>query len=147
MQINGSFKVAAAPDTVWQFLFDVERMAQCMPGVESIEALDDKTYRGVLKVKLGPISAAFSGTATLSEVDAPQRLVALIEGSDKTIASAVRATFTAVLSPAEGGTRMTYEMEVNIRGRLAQFGSAVIGATAKKMTAEFAKNMRLELES
>ena len=147
MQLSDSFTVKASLEEVWQFMFDVERMGACVPGVESIEMLDDKTYRGVLKIRVGPISASFAGKVTLTEVEAPQRVTALIEGDDKSIASTVRATFTSTLAAIEGGVEISYQMDVNLRGRLAQFGAAVVGATAKRMTAEFAKNVKAQLES
>lgn len=146
MLLSDSFTVKAPLETVWQFMFDIERMGKCVPGVESIEMLDETTYRGVLKIKVGPIGAAFNGKVTLSEVEAPRRVVALIEGDDKSIASAVKATFTSTLAEIEGGTEVSYQMDVNVRGRLGQFGTTIIGTTAKKMTAEFAKNVRTQLE-
>jgi hypothetical protein len=97
-------------------------------------------------VKVGPIAAAFYGTAVLTEIDPPRSVVASLEGDDKSIASFVKATFTSTLSPTKNGTEVAYQMEMNLRGRLAQFGTAVISATAKKMTAEFAKNVTAQLE-
>jgi carbon monoxide dehydrogenase subunit G len=140
MQINDSLTVTADRERVWAFLIDVKRMGQCMPGVDSIEELDGSTYLGKLKIKVGPVMAAFNGKATITEIDPPNRLVALIEGDDKSSESAVKATFVSTLSPTDGdGTRIDYEMDVNLRGRLAQFGLTVVKGTAKKMTAEFGK--------
>jgi hypothetical protein len=147
VRIADAFVVRAPLEKVWDLLFDIERMGRCVPGVESIERVDDKTYRGKLKVKVGPIAAAFGGTVTLTQIDPPRRLAAQVEGDDKSIASFVKATFTSTLSPTENGTEVAYQMDMNLRGRLAQFGTAVIGATAKKMTAEFAKNVATQLES
>lgn len=139
MEIKDSFTVKADRERVWAYLLDIEQMSQCMPGVESVEAVGENTYRGQLKVKVGPIAAAFSGKATLTEMDPPNKLVAAIEGDDKSSGSAVKATFTSLLSPTEDGTRIDYTMDVNLRGRLAQFGLTVVKGTAKKMTAEFGK--------
>jgi carbon monoxide dehydrogenase subunit G len=140
MQINDSLTVAADRERVWAFLMDIKRMAQCMPGVESIEEVDDSTYLGKLKIKVGPIMAAFNGKATIAETEPPNRLVALIEGDDKSSGSAVKATFVSTLSNnGDGGTQIDYEMDINLRGRLAQFGLTVVKGTAKKMTAEFGR--------
>jgi len=147
VQISDSFAIHAPPETVWRFLFDIERVSQCVPGVESVEVVDAKTYHGRLKVKVGPVTATFGGTATLTEVDPPRRIVAEIEADDRAIASGVKAAFSSTLTPAAGGTEVAYEMTLHMRGRLAQFGGAVVGATAKKMTAEFAQNVRAKLES
>ncbi|HKZ85334.1 MAG TPA: SRPBCC family protein [Anaerolineae bacterium] len=147
MQIDDSFVVHAPREKVWELFFDIGRMGQCVPGVESIERVDDVTYRGKIKIKVGPVAAAFNGTAALKEVDPPRRVVASLEGDDRSIASFVKATFTSTLSSVEGGTQVAYRMDVNLRGRLAQFGTAVINATAKKVTAEFVGNVRATLES
>lgn len=147
MKISDSFIVQAPIETVWDFLLDIERMSQCVPGIESVEAVDDKTYRGKLRVKIGPISTAFNGMVELTEVEPPHRLVASVSGDDKTKGSAVKAAFESTLESVDNGTQVNYQMDLNLRGKLAQFGSAVVTATAKKMTAEFTKNLRVNLES
>lgn len=147
MIIEDSIDINAPVQTVWEFLLNVEEMGTCLPGVESVEALDAMTYRGRLKVKIGPIAAGFNGQARLTELVPPERFTAEVQGDDRVSASAVRANFTATLEPIETGTRLHYRMDVTLRGRLAQFGTAVVNATAKKMTAEFAANLREKLET
>ena len=147
MQIKDSFVIHAPQDKVWEFLFDIPKLSECIPGIEAVEAVDDKTYRGKLVVKVGPIKSAFSGIVTLTEVDAPNRIAGTVEGDDKSSASSVKATFTGTLKTIDGGTEAAFEVEANLRGRLAQFGGPVITATAKKLTAEFAKNLRARLEN
>lgn len=146
MQIKDSFTIAATQEEVWNFLFDIPRLSQCVPGIESVEVVDDRTYRGKLVVKVGPIKSEFSGTITLTEVAAPQRIAGTVEGDDKASASSVKATFTGTLAPIERGTEAVFQVEANLRGRLAQFGGPVIIATARKLTAEFARNLRAQLE-
>ncbi len=147
MQIKDSFVIHAPQGKVWEFLFDIPKLSECIPGIEAVEAVDDKTYRGKLVVKVGPIKSAFSGIVTLTEVDAPNRIAGTVEGDDKSSASSVKATFTGTLKTIDGGTEAAFEVEANLRGRLAQFGGPVITATAKKLTTEFAKNLRARLES
>jgi uncharacterized protein len=147
MKIEDSFTLPGPIETVWQFLLDIERMARCIPGVETIEAEDDQTYRGRLKVKVGPIAAAFEGTVTIVELDAPTRIVARIAADDQGSASAVRADFTSNLRPVEAGTQVDFAVEFNLRGRLAQFGLAVVKGTARKMTAQFSQCVRQALEA
>jgi len=146
MQIKDSFLIKAPQDKVWEFLFDIPKLSQCVPGIESVEIVDDKTYRGKLVVRVGPIKSEFGGTVTLTEVEAPNRIAGTVEGDDKSSASSVKASFTGTLTPVDGGTEAAFVVEVNLRGRLAQFGGPVITATAKKLTAEFAKNLRTQLE-
>jgi len=146
MQIKDSFVINAPQEKVWEFLFDIPKLSQCVPGIESIEMVDDKTFRGKLVVKVGPIKSELGGTVVLIEVDAPNRIAGTVQGDDRSSASSVRATFTGTLKPVGGGTEAAFQVEANLRGRLAQFGGPVITATAKKITAEFAKNLREQLE-
>jgi len=147
MQIKDSFVIKASQEKVWEFLFDIPKLSQCVPGIESVEVVDDRTYRGKLIVKVGPIRSEFGGTVILTEVDAPNRIAGTVEGDDKSSASSVKATFSGTLTPVDGGTEAAFEVEANLRGRLAQFGGPVITATVKKLTAEFARNLRAQLEN
>ena len=140
MILKDSFIIEAPIDDVWALLQDVHRVSTCVPGVDSIEEIGPNMYNGVLKVKVGPISSSFQGEVTLTEQTYPPgRLVAEVSGKDKISASQVKAIFTGLLIAIEGGTQLDYEMDVALRGRLAQFGLVVVKATAKKMTAEFVK--------
>ena len=93
----------------------------------------------MLQVKVGPISSSFEGQVTFIERVPPTRLVAEVDGRDKVSASQVQATFTGLLSAVETGTQLDYEMDIALRGKLAQFGLVVVRATAKKMTSDFSK--------
>ncbi len=146
MLIKDSFVINAPQEEVWDFLFDIPKLSQCIPGIESVEVVDEKIYRGKLVVRVGPIKSEFSGKVTLREVNAPNQIAGTVEGDDKSSASSVKATFTGTLAPVDGGTEAAFQVEANLRGRLAQFGGPVITATAKKLTAEFAKNLRERLE-
>ena len=146
MQIKDSFVINAPQEKVWELLFDIPRLSKCVPGIESVEVIDDKTYRGKLVVKVGPIRSEFTGTVTLTEIVAPNRIAGTVDGDDKASASMVKAGFSGILSAVENGTEAAFIVDVNLRGRLAQFGGPVITATAKKLTAEFAKNLRAQLE-
>ncbi len=139
MLLKDSFMIEAPVEAVWALLQDVHRISACVPGVEGVEEVRPDSYNGVLKLKIGPISAAFAGQVTIIERTPLERLVAEVTGQDKGSASLVKATFTGRLSATETGTQLDYEMDIALRGRLAQFGLTVVQATAKKMTAEFAK--------
>lgn len=138
--------INAPQNKVWEFLFDIPKLSQCIPGIESVEVLDDKNYRGKLVVRVGPIKSDFSGKVTLTEIDPPNRIAGTMEGDDKSSASSVKATFTGTLNSVNDGTEAAFQVDANLRGRLAQFGGPVINATAKKLTAEFAKCLREKLE-
>jgi carbon monoxide dehydrogenase subunit G len=146
MLIKDSFVINAPQEKVWDFLFDIPRLSQCIPGIESVEVVDKKNYRGKLVIRVGPIKSAFAGAVTLTEVHAPDRIAGTVEGDDKSSASSIKASFTGTLRALDGGTEAAFEVEANLRGRLAQFGGPVITATAKKLTAEFAKCLKEKLE-
>lgn len=145
MELNGSFTIDAPLDTTWDFLLDIERVGPCMPGMETVEALDERRFRGTLKAQVGPIKARFSGQATLTEVEPKSRLVASIQGDDKTSATSVKASFSSSLTEVDGGTQVDYSMDITLRGRLAQFGAPVFRTIAKKMTDEFVRCLQSEM--
>lgn len=147
MLIKDSFVIHAPREKVWDFLFDISQLSQCIPGIESVEVVDDKTYRGKLVVRVGPIKSEFTGKVTLTAKDALNGIAGTVEGDDKSSASSIKATFTGTLTPVDGGTEAAFQVDANLRGRLAQFGGPVITATAKKLTAEFAKCLKERLES
>lgn len=147
MQIKDSFVIRAPQDKVWEFLFDIPKLSECIPGIDSVEVIDEKTYRGKLVVRVGPIKSEFSGKVTLTEVNAPSRIAGIVEGDDKSSASSVKATFTGTLRPVAEGTEAAFQVDANLRGRLAQFGGPVIIATAKKLTGDFANCLREKLRT
>jgi carbon monoxide dehydrogenase subunit G len=146
MQIKDSFVIKAAREEVWKFMFDIPRLSACVPGIESVEVIDDRTYRGKLVVRVGPIKSEFTGIITLTEVSAPERIAGTVEGDDKSSASSLKAAFTGTLTDLGSETEAAFVVDANLRGRLAQFGGPVITATAKKLTADFARNLRAQLE-
>ncbi|MCK6627942.1 MAG: carbon monoxide dehydrogenase subunit G [Anaerolineae bacterium] len=139
MVLKDSFVVEAPLEVVWALLQDVNRLSGCVAGVEQVEEVGPDSYSGVLKIKIGPISTAFAGQVTITARTPPEQIIAEISGKDNGSASLVKSTFTGRLSPVETGTRLDYEMDIALRGRLAQFGLTVVQATAKKMTVDFAR--------
>jgi carbon monoxide dehydrogenase subunit G len=147
MILKDSFTVDVPIEDVWAFFQDIPRLSGCIPGIEQVEEIEPDVYRGVLKVKVGPLSATFSGQVRVLERVAPERMVALVEGEDQSSASSAKATFTGMFIREGSGTRLQYETDVSMRGKLAQFGFAVIRGTAKKMTGVFAKNLQEALNA
>jgi carbon monoxide dehydrogenase subunit G len=141
MILQDSFVIEAPAETVWAFLFDIPRVSSCMPGAEAVQELEPGVYQGKLKARVGAVKAAFEGQATIEEQVAPELLSASFKAQDRSLASHVTGNFTAQLEPVEAGTRLNYEMDITIRGRLATLGFTVVQQTAKKMTAEFVKRL------
>ncbi len=145
MKLEDTFTINAPLDAVWEFLLDIPRVSECTPGVEQVKQIEPDVYDGLLKVKVGPVSAAFSGRVSIVERLASERMVARIEGRDKATASNDKATFTADLKPEGSSTLISYSLDVTLRGRLAQFGVAVVQGTARKMAGEFANCLQQAL--
>ncbi len=148
MIIEGDFTIDAPIQKVWDFLLDVERMSVCMPGVESVEKSDENTYKGMVTVKVGPIATSFQGEVTITEQQPPKFLRAKLQGRDRKTASLVTGEFSSRISALEESvTQVDYKFDIKIRGRLGQFGQAVILDTSKQLTNEFVKCVRARVEN
>ena len=146
--IEQKFTVRAPAPKVWDFLLDVPRMSDCVPGAEQVETLDDKSYRGTLKAKLGPISASFSGKMTIIELDPPHYLVARGEGLDARTASRATTHMTMRLREiGPGETEVVVSADVSMAGRLGRFGHGIMQEQARLLTEEFATCTRARLEA
>ena len=141
MRIDNSFTVALPVDDAWKVLLDLERIAPCMPGAELQEVADDE-YRGVVKVKLGAITAQYKGAVRFAEVDeATHYLVLKAEGRETRGQGNASATVTATLQPAgENRTQVAIETELTISGKIAQFGRGVMADVSSKLLGEFARS-------
>ncbi len=138
MKLEDQFVIEAPIDLVWNFFLDIPRVATCVPGVEIVDQLDEENINVTLAIKVGPIKAKFNGKVLITDLDPPHRLTARGEGRDHNTSSMVSATFSADLSDVDQTkTAVKYSIDVVIRGRLGQFGQAVIRATAKRITSVF----------
>ncbi|MEM7333599.1 MAG: SRPBCC family protein [Chloroflexota bacterium] len=147
MIIEDRFTLAAPIDSVWNFFLDIERLSGCVPGVERIEQLNDTTFEGDLKAKVGPISATFSGVAEIVEQHPPSHIRASIKAKDKRTASLIKGGFDSTLTALNPNeTEVAYKIDVAIRGKMGQFGQTVIKDTAKAISQIFVDNVRRELE-
>ncbi|MFQ5611080.1 MAG: CoxG family protein [Anaerolineae bacterium] len=147
MLIKNNFTVEAPPEAVWAFLLDIPRVSACVPGAEGVEEIEPDVFRGKLTSRVGAVRAAFAGQVTVVERVAPERLVASFQAEDRALASSVGGTFTSRLTPVEGGTQLDYEVDVALRGRLAQIGFAAVQQTARSMTARFARCLQEALST
>ena len=139
MRIDNSFTVGLPAEDAWKVLLDVERIAPCMPGAELQEITDDE-YRGVVKVKLGAITAQYKGAVRFAEVDeAGRRIVLRAEGRETRGQGNASATVTATLRPAgDGRTEVAIETDLTISGKIAQFGRGVMADVSSKLLDQFA---------
>ncbi|MBH99399.1 MAG: carbon monoxide dehydrogenase [Acidimicrobiaceae bacterium] len=141
MELNNDFEVAAPLDEVWAVLTDVERIAPCLPGAQLQEVEGDE-FRGVVKVKVGPITAQYKGAASFVERDdAGYRAVLRAEGRDTRGAGNASADITAALEETETGTKVIVTTELTVTGKVAQFGRGVMADVSKKLMGQFAGNL------
>ena len=144
-RFDESFAVAAPPETVWQALGDFPKMASCLPGAELGE-FDARSVKGRLRVKLGPISASFAGSATVERDDAAKSGVIRGAGTDTGSRSRTRGEVRYSLAPEAQGTRVVIIVEYDLQGPLAQFSrSGLAREFGGRIVAEFAANLNAAL--
>ena len=143
MILDQQVVVQAAPDRVWDFLMDIAAVSACVPGVEAFEKLDEDTYAGAMKVKVGPIGIRLNGKVLVTERDREQYRSRMdIQAAEKRLNSAVSAHATLTLVPrSETETEIRIHTESSILGKLGEFGQAVMRRKADQIVGEFAKNM------
>src|SRR5215472_16899976 len=147
MRIENVFEVAAPPDTVYAFLLDVNRVATCLPGAELSEVVDPTTFRGKVKIKVGPITVAYNGTARIAERDEAGRVATLeAEGRETTGPGSARATARMSVLDAGGTSQVRLETDFTVAGRIANFGRGVMEDVSKRLVAQMADCIKANLE-
>jgi uncharacterized protein len=147
MEMDHSFTVPVSPDRAWDVLLDVERIAPCMPGA-TVEEFDGEVVTGRIKVKVGPVSLTYRGTARFTERDADAHVIVLdASGKETRGAGTASATVQASLVPESGGeaTKVSMHTTMNVTGRPAQFGRGVIVEVGGKLVEQFAQNLRQQI--
>jgi carbon monoxide dehydrogenase subunit G len=133
-------------ERLWDFLMDVPRVGRCVPGVESIEAVDASAYRGALKVQVGPIRLALQGAITVEDADRTAwRARMRADATDRRLGGGIRARLHLTLSPAEAGTRVQIDTDLAVLGKIGEFGQPIIRKKADALLEEFARNLRAAL--
>jgi len=141
VELSNDFEVAAPIDLVWSVLTDVERIAPCLPGAQLLEVEGDE-FRGVVKIKVGPITAQYKGAASFVERDdAGYRAILSAEGRDTRGAGNAAANITAELEVTDVGTKVTVTTDLTVTGKVAQFGRGVMADVSKKLMGQFADNL------
>lgn len=148
MQIKSSFDVPRPPPEAWNVLMDIPRIAPCMPGAELVEQVDDRTFKGKVSVKLGPVALAFAGTATFVEIDeTAHRAKVKAQGADSKGRGSASADISFELVPAGTGTQVNVVTDVMLTGSVAQYGraSGVIQGVATQLVNQFAASLKASL--
>ncbi|MFK4225874.1 SRPBCC family protein [Streptomyces sp. NPDC019890] len=145
MELHHSFTVPVPVDEAWPALLDIERVAPCMPGA-TVEGFDGETVEGAVKVRVGPITVTYRGTATFREKDeSAHRIVLAAQGKDVRGQGTASATVTATLADRDGATSVIVLTDLTITGRPAQFGRGVMAEVGDKLIGRFADCLSRQL--
>jgi carbon monoxide dehydrogenase subunit G len=142
MIFAGKIDLDVPADQAWDFLIDINKFSACLPGIEEVKQIDDKTFEGVLAASVGPISGKFTFRSTILESRPPEQMLVRTEGTDSVTKSTVNADMTVDLRKlSDEKTQMDYNADVKIKGRLAILGDMVLRATATLILQEFARRL------
>ncbi len=149
LTLNETFRVAAPADRVWQFLKDPAQVVTCLPGAELTDTIDATTYGGRVKVKVGPITAKYAGKATLAQVDdSARRMQIVAEGKESGGSGSARMTMTgSVTALPDGASEVSVDAQIDIAGRVMQFGRGLIESVNKQLFKQFAESVQAKLEA
>jgi uncharacterized protein len=139
MTMSGECQLAVPREVVWEKLNDAATLKACIPGCEELDKTSDTEFQAVATTKIGPVKAKFKGKVTLSDLDPPNGYKISGQG-DGGVAGFAKGAATVKLEPKDGGTLLTYAVEAQIGGKLAQLGQRLINGAAKKIADDFFKN-------
>jgi carbon monoxide dehydrogenase subunit G len=142
MIIEDSFEVAAPVERVWDVLKDIPRVASCIPGAKITETVDDRTYRGNVGIKVGPVNVSYDATIVVEQLDdAAHHAQFSINGDETRGRGGVRASMSSDVEAAGSGSRIALRADAKISGVIATVGGRLIEGVAKKQIAIFAENL------
>jgi carbon monoxide dehydrogenase subunit G len=139
MDLNGEYLIEADRQTVWEALNNPEILAECVPGCEKLEMTSETEMSATVAIRIGPVKARFSGDVTLENINAPESYTIVGEGKGG-IAGFAKGGADVKLTEQEGGTLLSYTVDAQVGGKLAQLGSRLIDSTAKKLADKFFKD-------
>ncbi len=148
IQIDESFRIAVPIETVWQFLLDPRRVVACMPGAELERVVDDRTFEGAVKIKLGAITTRYRGRVQLTEVDEQAHRVCMLAEGRETGGGTAKGTVTSQLRALpDGHTEVIATAEVDLTGRVMQIGRGMIQGVSSQLFGQFVEQTRQALEA
>jgi carbon monoxide dehydrogenase subunit G len=145
VELTNDFRVGVPVEQAWEVLTDVERIAPCLPGAQ-LQEIEGDEYRGVVKVKVGPITAQYKGTASFIERDdVAHKAVLKASGRETRGQGNASATITATLVPDGDGTAVTIVTDLTITGKVAQFGRGVMADVSSALLGQFVEQLETEV--
>jgi uncharacterized protein len=139
MTMSGEYQLAVPREVVWEKLNDAATLKACIPGCEQLDKLSDTEFQAVATTKIGPVKTKFKGKVTLSDLDPPNGYTISGQG-DGGVAGFAKGGATVKLAPKDGGTLLSYAVEAQVGGKLAQLGQRLINGAAKKIADDFFAN-------
>jgi uncharacterized protein len=148
IRIEKTFQIQEPVESVWEFLCDPKKVASCVPGAKITEAVDDRTYKGLIRVQVGPTVTDYKGQLQIERLDDQQHEIEIVgKGQDVRGKGSASMKMTGKLhSLPDGSTEVSSVSEVNVVGLLAQLGARMINEVSNKVFAEFTTNFRARLE-
>src|SRR5947209_9920183 len=148
MQLENSFAVSAPPERVFAYLLDVNKVVGCVPGAQLSEVVDPTTFKGNVKIKVGPVTVTYNGTARITDRDDARHTATLTaEGRETTGPGSARATAQMRVHTAGEGSTVEIVTEYHVTGRVAQFGRSVIPDVSRRLVQEMARCIQVNLEA
>jgi carbon monoxide dehydrogenase subunit G len=147
MQIENSFAVKAPPDRVYEFLLDVNNVVSCVPGAELSEVVDPNTFKGKVRIKVGPVTVNYNGTARITSRDAETRTATLeAEGRETTGSGTAQATTIMAVAADGAASTVTLTTDFTVVGRIAQFGRGIMEDVSRHLVGQAAECIQSKLE-
>jgi carbon monoxide dehydrogenase subunit G len=147
VQIENSFTVNAPPDRVYEFLLDVNNVVSCVPGAELSEVVDPNTFKGKVRIKVGPVTVSYNGTARITARDAATRTATLeAEGRETTGSGSAQASTVMSVAVNGDGSTVTLATDFTVVGRVAQFGRGIMEDVSRHLVGQAAECIQSKLE-
>lgn len=147
-KIAERFEVQAPVERVWQYLIDPASVVQCLPGAELLESHDDRTFVGQIKVKVGPLSMSYKGKGSFTEVNEETHTVRMVGDAREVGGSgSTKVTMVSIVTALEGGgSQVSVDADINLVGRIVQFGRGMIEEVSRQMFRQFSACVKSRLE-
>ena len=147
IKIEEKFQVPASIDVVWRFMMDPEQVVTCIPGATLEEVVDDRTFLGSVKIKVGAVSAKYKGQVQFTEIDEAGRSILLAAEGRETGGGMAKGTLSSRLRSLEdGGTEIETDASIDLTGRIMQVGRGMIEGVSKQLFQQFVSSTKTRLE-
>ena len=147
-KIEERFEVQAPVERVWKYMIDPKRVVECLPGAQLLEQKDDQTFLGAIKVKVGPLSMSYKGQAKFTEINEQTHQVRMVgDAREVTGSGSTKVSMLSTVVPlASGGSEVSVNADVELAGKIVQFGRGMIEEVSRQMFRQFSTCVKQQLE-